>query len=235
MPTKNPSIQHLAGTSKRKNKLPPIGYTCNICKACGDNRHYVTACPSKEKKKIISVPATSTSTTSSSTVTPASSTSTTTSTTLPQKSATNDPAANPCKIFVSGLLFTTTKKDLSDMFGSIEQVVVSNVRLLLFSGSKRCNGMAFVTLTTLEGARKAIDTLHNTSVTDDQGIQRTLSVVPALSRNVTNKKRSNNGNKNRTKNIPAKKKQKKNHDKDHEQDKKGTYIYKDQGRQYVEE
>ena len=44
---KNPSIQHLAGTSKRKVKIPPPGYVCNICEASGDDRHYILNCPDK--------------------------------------------------------------------------------------------------------------------------------------------------------------------------------------------
>ena len=97
--------------------------------------------------------------------------------------AINDPAANPCKVFVSGLLFTTTKKELSDLFGSADdQVVVANIRLLLFTGSKRCNGQAFVTMSTSEGASKAIELLHDYEQKDEQGTIRKLKVIPALTR-----------------------------------------------------
>ena len=97
-------------------------------------------------------------------------------------------------------MFTTTKKDLNDMFGSIDQVVVANVRLLLFAGGKKCNGQAFVTTTSVEGAQKAIAMLDGTYVTDAKGNKRLLKVVPAVSRNVTNKrnnKRSEHNGKNK--------------------------------------
>ena len=189
------NIQHLAGTTKRKNVKPPIGYVCNICKADGESRHYVTMCPQKVKK---SVPANATTTKSTTTTSQQISTTQsikstkTISKTIPASSssssptpniAINDPAANPCKVFVSGLLFTTTKKELSDLFGSADdQVVVANIRLLLFTGSKRCNGQAFVTMSTSEGASKAIELLHDYEQKDEQGTIRKLKVIPALTR-----------------------------------------------------
>ena len=179
------NIQHLAGTTKRKNVKPPIGYVCNICKAEGESRHYVTMCPQKVKK---SVPANATTTKSTKSTTQQISTtqsikSTKTISKTISSSAINDPAANPRKVFVSGLLFTTTKKELSDLFGSADdQVVVANIRLLLFTGSKRCNGQAFVTMSTSEGASKAIELLHDYEQKDEQGTIRKLKVIPALTR-----------------------------------------------------
>ena len=173
---KNPSIQHLAGTSKRVVKVPPPGYVCNICSS---NGHYILNCPKRK------TPAT---TTTAPTTSP--------TTTNPTTGSKKDPAANPCKVFVSGLLFSTTKKDLNDMFGSLDQVVVSQVRLLHFPDGKKCNGQAFVVTTSAKGARMAISTLDGTHVTDAKGNKRLLKVVPAASRNVTRKRKTKKGSKN---------------------------------------
>ena len=178
------NIQHLAGTTKRKNVKPPIGYVCNICKAEGESRHYVTMCPQKVKKTTTTSQQISTTQSIKSTKTISKTISSSASSSSPTPNiAVNDPAANPCKVFVSGLLFTTTKKELSDLFGSADdQVVVANIRLLLFTGSKRCNGQAFVTMSTSEGASKAIELLHDYEQKDEQGTIRKLKVIPALTR-----------------------------------------------------
>ena len=182
---KNPSIQHLAGTSKRVVKVPPPGYVCNICSS---NGHYILNCPKRTTPATATLP---TTTTTAPTTSPTTTTNPTTST-----GSKEDPAANPCKIFVSGLLFSTTKKDLNDMFGSLDQVVVSQVRLLHFPDGKKCNGQAFVVTTSAEGARIAISTLDGTHVTDAKGNKRLLKVVPAASRNVTKKRKTKKGSKN---------------------------------------
>ena len=235
---KGPNIQHLAGTSKRKVKIPPLGYVCNICKASGDDRHYVTACPSKVKPAVV---VTSTTTTAA----PSTTTVATNKSTISASSNSKDPAANPCKVFVSGLLFSTTKKDLHDMFGNVdESAVVSNVRLLLFTGSKKCNGQAYVTMTTLDGARKAMSTLDGKQVKDAQGTKRMLTVVPALSRNMTNKNNKKRGGGssgagsgaggkfNKTNSNKKQKKGKKGESRD---DSSGTWMYKNQGKTFVDE
>ena len=234
---KGPNIQHLAGTSKRKVKIPPLGYVCNICKASGDDRHYVTACPSKVKPAVVTTKVVTATTT---TAAPFTTTVATNKSTISASSKSKDPAANPCKVFVSGLLFSTTKKDLHDMFGNVdESAVVSNVRLLLFTGSKKCNGQAYVTMTTLDGARKAMSTLDGKQVKDAQRTKRMLTVVPALSRNMTNKNNKKRGGgsgaRGKFNKTNSNKKQKKGKKGESGDDFSGTWMYKNQGKTFVDE
>ena len=131
------------------------------------------------------------------------------------------------------------------MFGNVdESAVVSNVRLLLFTGSKKCNGQAYVTMTTLDGARKAMSTLDGKQVKDAQGTKRMLTVVPALSRNMTNKNNKKRGGGssgagsgaggkfNKTNSNKKQKKGKKGESRD---DSSGTWMYKNQGKTFVDE
>jgi RNA recognition motif-containing protein len=187
---KNPSIQHLAGTSKRKVKIPPPGYVCNICEASGDDRHYILNCPDRKMKK-------SNTTEANQEQEPSTTAKTNSTTASSTNSSSSHASTNQRKLFVSGLLFTTTKKDLVDMFGSLEQVVVANIQLLRFKDGKKCNGQAFVTTTTAEGAQKAIAALHGTHVMDTKGGKRVLKLVHAKGRNVTKKRKNGASSKNK--------------------------------------
>jgi hypothetical protein len=193
---KNPSIQHLAGTSKRKAKrAPPTGYVCNICKAPG---HWVYLCPAKSsvaEKAVVETVETAGNRTdfdlSSSSASgddaplePAAN-----AASLPAGSSTALPAAssNPRKVFLSGLPFSFAEADIeklcgSDLMAGSGAHKIEALKMHRFSGSRRCNGQAFVTYTTVEGAQACMRKLHGRTVKGDRGVDLTLTAVPAVSK-----------------------------------------------------
>ena len=60
-----------------------------------------------------------------------------------------------CKLFVSGLPFDTTSKDVSKLFRDKAGVTVKDCRLVKFPDSGRCKGQAFLSFESADDAKKA--------------------------------------------------------------------------------
>ena len=176
---KNPSIQHLAGTSKRKVKrAPPEGYVCNICKAPG---HWVYLCSAKAKAGKEGAESSSSEGVVSS--------SEDDGPLEPSATAASSPSpctSNPRKVFISGLPFSFAEADIEKLCGSDLMAgglhTIESLKMHRFSGSRRCNGQAFVTYTTAEGAQACMRKLHGKTIKCDKGIDLRLTAVPAVSK-----------------------------------------------------
>ena len=207
---KRASIQHLAGTGKGR-KRPKEGYVCNACGAQGEARHWIFECEvykakkAETKAKVKATDKTTDKATDKTTDTPSGAEAGGTEVgekkvgdhggaegalSKPQKRKKRrgkvDPDANPCKVFVSGLPFNYTKGEVEKLFS--ECGAVTNVRLLLFSGSKKCNGQAFVCYKESVQAQTCIASLNGRELSAESG-KRTLKVVAALSRSRTKPKK----------------------------------------------
>ncbi len=62
------------------------------------------------------------------------------------------------KLYVGNLSFSSTEKDLQDLFGGVGNV--EHCEVIVDRFTKRSRGFAFVEMATKEDANKAIETLH---------------------------------------------------------------------------
>jgi RNA recognition motif. (a.k.a. RRM, RBD, or RNP domain) len=161
---------------KKRAKPVPSDYICSACNnSNGQPPHWIYDCPNKK-----TIPGTN------------------------QVSRKNRGLQDPSetKLFVSGLPFDTTAKDVSDLFASKADVAVVHVKLIKFEDTKRCKGQAFVTFATPESAKKALrlngsvipstvlPTQPKAGVEHKQKKELKLKVTKVLNRVVTKTKRS---------------------------------------------
>ena len=73
-----------------------------------------------------------------------------------------DSQANPKKLFIGNLPYTTTQDQLTEMFSPHGEIVELNLISDRFSG--RSKGIAFVEYTTEEAAQAAIEALHESEI-----------------------------------------------------------------------
>jgi RNA recognition motif. (a.k.a. RRM, RBD, or RNP domain) len=161
---------------KKRAKPVPSDYVCSACQnADGQPPHWIYDCLNKK-----TVPGTN------------------------QVSRKNRGLQDPSetKLFVSGLPFDTTAKDVSELFASKADVSVVHVKLIKFEDTKRCKGQAFVTFATPEAAKKALrlngsvipstvaPTKPKGSAENKQKKELKLKVTKVLNRVVTKTKRS---------------------------------------------
>lgn len=74
----------------------------------------------------------------------------------------NDPQANPKKLFVGNLPFSTTEGQLQDIFSQHGNVV--DLKLIIDKFSGRSKGIAFVEYSSEEEAQAAISAVHDTEL-----------------------------------------------------------------------
>eukprot|EP00592_Proboscia_alata_P009828 CAMPEP_0194362154 /NCGR_PEP_ID=MMETSP0174-20130528/9855_1 /TAXON_ID=216777 /ORGANISM="Proboscia alata, Strain PI-D3" /LENGTH=418 /DNA_ID=CAMNT_0039134829 /DNA_START=81 /DNA_END=1337 /DNA_ORIENTATION=+ len=139
-PRKYPPKDHsLPPSSPTNKKAIPLDYVCFACKNDPSNGplHWIYNCPSKVTKKGCNA------------IT---------------KKKRGSLSSNECKIFVSGLPFTVTGKDVEDYFGlklgvgeGLSKAI--QCQLLTFKDTKRCNGQAYLVFATKDMVETAL-TLH---------------------------------------------------------------------------
>ena len=163
---------------KKRSKPVPLDYVCSACNnANGQPPHWIYDCVNKK-----TIPGTNQ--------------------VSRKKRGFQDPSET--KLFVSGLPFDATAKDVSDLFASKADVSVLHVKLIKFEDTKRCKGQAFVAFATLDEAKKALR-LNGTvipsvmtsakskdAVVNKQKKELKLKVTKVLNRVAT--KQSNKGN-----------------------------------------
>ena len=82
--------------------------------------------------------------------------------TEPETCGASDHERMNTKLYVGNLSFETTENDLKDLFAGCGPV--AEVNLIVDRTTNRSRGFAFVTMTTEEGARAAIETLSGKSI-----------------------------------------------------------------------
>lgn len=83
--------------------------------------------------------------------------------------------SDPCRLFIFYLPFTTTEKELEELFSPFG--TVTEVRFVLSQLTKKFNGMAFVSFSSPQSAARASKSLTCTTY---KGVS--MTVVPALQR-----------------------------------------------------
>lgn len=135
-----PSVTSNSGEAKKKlkqNKPIPSDYICQACKNRHTPAHWIYDCPDK-----VTVRGTNKK--------------------RKKERGVNDPDAK--KVFVSGLPFDVKAKAVEDFFSVTKNCgTVAAVRLVKFEDTKRCNGQAYISFDTDEGAQRAI-TLSGTTL-----------------------------------------------------------------------
>jgi len=120
-------------TAKKKtkrNKPIPSDYICQACKNRHSPAHWIYDCPDK-----VTVRGTNKK--------------------KKRERGVNDPDSK--KVFVSGLPFDIKVKAVEDFFSVTSNCgTVAFVRLVKFKDTKRCNGQAYISFDTDEGAQRAI-------------------------------------------------------------------------------
>lgn len=128
-----PSAQKVDGAAQKKakrNKPVPSDYVCQACKNRHTPAHWIYDCPDK-----VTVRGTNKK--------------------RKKERGINDPDSR--KVFVSGLPFEAKPKPVEDFFSVIKNCgTVASVRLIKFPDTGRCNGQAYVSFDTDEGAQRAI-------------------------------------------------------------------------------
>jgi hypothetical protein len=126
-------VTNEGGKPKKKpkqNKPIPADYVCAACKNRHEPLHWIYDCPFK-----VTVRGTNKK--------------------KKKDRGFNDPDAK--KVFVSGLPFDVKAKAVEDFFSVARNCgTVAGVRLVTFADTKRCNGQAYVSFDTDEGAQNAI-------------------------------------------------------------------------------
>ncbi|OEU14112.1 hypothetical protein FRACYDRAFT_242464 [Fragilariopsis cylindrus CCMP1102] len=121
-------------TAKKKakrSKAVPSDYVCSACKNRNTPAHWIYDCPDK-----ITVRGANQK--------------------KKKDRGVHDPDSK--KVFVSGLPFEANAKKVEDFFSTTHNCgIVSCVGLIKFDDSKRCNGQAYVTFNTDEGAKLALE------------------------------------------------------------------------------
>jgi hypothetical protein len=128
-----PSAQKGDGAAQKKakrNKPVPSDYVCQACKNRHTPAHWIYDCPDK-----VTVRGTNKK--------------------RKKERGINDPDSR--KVFVSGLPFEAKPKAVEDFFSVTKNCgTVASVRLIKFPDTGRCNGQAYVSFDTDEGAQRAI-------------------------------------------------------------------------------
>lgn len=157
-----------SGETKKKlksNKPIPSDYICQACKNRHTPAHWIYDCPDK-----VTVRGTNKK--------------------RKKERGVNDPDAK--KVFVSGLPFDVKTRAVEDFFSITKNCgTVAAVRLVKFEDTKRCNGQAYISFDTDEGAQRAI-ALSGTTLDAE-------ALAPSL--DGTNSKKKDDGE------SPAKRKQ----------------------------
>jgi len=114
----------------KQNKPIPADYVCAACKNSHEPLHWIYDCPFK-----VTVRGTNKK--------------------KKKDRGFNDPDSK--KVFVSGLPFDVKAKAVEDFFSVARNCgTVAGVRLVTFADTKRCNGQAYISFDTDEGAQNAI-------------------------------------------------------------------------------
>lgn len=128
-----PSALNEDGTPKKKakrNKPIPSDYICQACKNRHTPAHWIYDCPDK-----VTVRGTNKK--------------------RKKERGVNDPDSK--KVFVSGLPFDVKAKAVDDFFSLTNNCgTVAFVRLVKFADTGRCNGQAYISFDTDDGAQRAI-------------------------------------------------------------------------------
>jgi len=128
-----PSAMNNVDTAKKKtkrNKLIPSDYICQACKNRHTPAHWIYDCPDK-----VTVRGTNKK--------------------KKRERGINDPDSK--KVFVSGLPFDVKPKAVEDFFSVTNNCgTIAFVRLVKFHDTNRCNGQAYISFDTDEGANRAI-------------------------------------------------------------------------------
>ena len=128
-----PPATNIIGETKKKlksNKPIPGDYICQACKNRHTPAHWIYDCPDK-----VTVRGTNKK--------------------RKKERGVNDPDAK--KVFVSGLPFDVKTRAVEDFFSITKNCgTVAAVRLVKFEDTKRCNGQAYISFDTDEGAQRAI-------------------------------------------------------------------------------
>ena len=104
----------------------------------------------------------------------------------PPRSSADTTEGDQRRLFISGLPFSFVEADLETLCRSAaEGFPVDSLELLRFSGSRRCNGQAFVTFATAKGAQACMHELDGALIENEKGVELTLSVMPSLSKKQT--------------------------------------------------
>jgi hypothetical protein len=111
----------------KRSKPVPEDYVCSACKNKHQPAHWIYDCPDKVTLRG-------------------------TNQTAKKLRGLNDPDSK--KVFVSGLPFEVKPAEVEQMFAACG--TVSAVKLLKFDDTKRCNGQAYVSFDTDDGAKKAL-------------------------------------------------------------------------------
>jgi len=121
----------IAKKKAKRNKTVPSDYVCSACKNRNTPAHWIYDCPDK-----ITVRGANQK--------------------KKKDRGVHDPDSK--KVFVSGLPFEANAKKVEDFFSTTHNCgIVSCVGLIKFDDSKRCNGQAYVTFNTDEGAKLALE------------------------------------------------------------------------------
>ena len=128
-----PPTMNNVDTAKKKtkrNKPIPSDYICQACKNRHTPAHWIYDCPDK-----VTVRGTNKK--------------------KKRERGINDPDSK--KVFVSGLPFDVKAKAVEDFFSVTNNCgTIAFVRLVKFNDTKRCNGQAYISFDTDEGAQRAI-------------------------------------------------------------------------------
>lgn len=128
-----PPVTNKEGNAKKKTKKSkpvPSDYICQACKNRHTPAHWIYDCPDK-----VTVRGTNKK--------------------KKKERGINDPDAK--KVFVSGLPFEVKAKAVEDFFAVTKNCgTVAAVRLVKFDDTQRCNGQAYISFDTIEGAQSAI-------------------------------------------------------------------------------
>jgi len=139
-----------ASDRKPKCKKPvPADYVCSACQAKA--LHWIYDCPKKVTVR---------------------------GTNLKRKRDRGNNAADPAKVFISGLPFTVKAAKLKELITE-KAGPVKHVKILTFEDTGRCKGQAYVTMESVQDVEKAL-ALTGESMT--QGKSITLQVTKALNR-----------------------------------------------------
>jgi hypothetical protein len=162
----SPTQSHVQ--SGRKNKPVPPGYSCKACNQSGAaGAHWIVDCPKRINKKTGEVVGVKEAV-------------------VKKAKGIFEPSAN--KLFVSGLSFEATKKEVTELFSRFG--LLKSLQLLTFKDSSRCNGQGFVEFAESDDARKAMAKMNGTVVGG-----RELKVTNVQRRDVTQKGKKGGGKK----------------------------------------
>jgi hypothetical protein len=121
----------IAKKKAKRSKTVPSDYVCSACKNRNTPAHWIYDCPDKVTVRGANKK-------------------------KKKDRGVHDPDSK--KVFVSGLPFEANAKKVEDFFSTTHNCgIVSCVGLIKFDDSKRCNGQAYVTFNTDEGAKLALE------------------------------------------------------------------------------